>query len=216
VRVPDLDDCVELPAGDYRLGEPGEERTVTLASVRLGRHPVVNAHWSAFAAATGRPPPAAAAALADHPVTGVTLADAGAFCAWAAERLGRPVRLPTAEEWEAAARGQDGRTWPWGDTFDPNRCNCAEAGWGATRPVGAHPDSASPVGAEQLAGNVWEWVDGAAGDGWATMRGGSHLDTAWGLRASRSQPADPRRATATTGFRIVVAPPASSMGEEST
>ncbi len=205
VRVPDLDDCVELPAAAYRIGEPGEERTVRLEAVRIARHPVVNAHWRAFAAAAALPPPAAAApALADHPATGMTLAEAAAFCAWAAGELGRPVRLPTAEEWEAVARGAEGRTWPWGDTFDPDRCNCAEAAWGATRPVGAHPDGASALGAEQLAGTVWEWVAAPAGDGWATVRGGSYLDTAWGLRASRAQPADPRRATATTGFRIVL------------
>ena len=89
-RVPALDECVELPAGAYRVGEPGEERTAVLGTVRIGRYPVVNAHWRAFAAATGRPASAAAAAeaLADHPATGVTLADAAAFCAWAAARLG--------------------------------------------------------------------------------------------------------------------------------
>ena len=207
-RVPALDECVELPAGAYRVGEPGEERTAVLGTVRIGRYPVVNAHWRAFAAATGRPASAAAAAeaLADHPATGVTLADAAAFCAWAAARLRCAVRLPTADEWEAAARGEEASTWPWGDTFDAERCNCAEAGWGWTVPVGAHPQGASRAGVEQLAGNVWEWVAGIAADGWGRVRGGSHLDTAWGVRASRSLPADPARATATTGFRIAIDP----------
>jgi formylglycine-generating enzyme required for sulfatase activity len=207
-RVPALDDCVPLPAGEYRVGEPGEERAVAVRGVRLGRYPVVNAHWRAFAVATGRMPAAAADAepLADHPATGVTLADTEAFCAWAAERLGRAVRLPTADEWEAAARGPEARTWPWGDTFDAERCNCAEAAWGWTVPVSAHPHGASAAGAEQLAGNVWEWVAGLAEDGWGRVRGGCHLDTAWGVRASRVLPADPARATPTTGFRIVVDP----------
>ena len=54
-----------------------------------------------------------------------------------------------------------------------------------------------------MAGNVWEWVADRGADGWGVVRGGSYLDTAWGLRASRVQPADPERATNTTGFRIV-------------
>jgi toxoflavin biosynthesis protein ToxD len=208
VRVPALDDCVELPPGTYRVGEPGEERRVALGGVRIGRHPVANAHWRAFAAATGRPLGAAAAAavLADHPATDLAYDDAVAFCAWAGARLGAHVRLPSGDEWEAVARGPAAHTWPWGDAFDPERCNCREAGWGATVPVGAHPHGASALGAEQLAGNVWEWVAGIGADGWARVRGGCHLDTAWGVRASRSLPADPARATPTTGFRIAVDP----------
>src|ERR687897_3008346 len=60
--------------------------------------------------------------LADHPATGLTFAEAEAFCAWATAELARPVRLPTGGEWEAAARGHDARPWPWGHTFDPERC----------------------------------------------------------------------------------------------
>jgi formylglycine-generating enzyme required for sulfatase activity len=202
---PALDALVELPPGSYALGEPGEERTRRLGPVLIGRWPVVNAHVWRFLEATGRPVPAAVAsdALADHPATGLSLADAEAFCAWASEELGRPVRLPTADEWEAAARGTDRRSWPWGDSFDPERCACAEAGWGWTVAVAAHPAGAGPFGTEQQAGNVWEWVADRGADGWGVVRGGSYLDTGWGLRASRSLPADPERATNTTGFRIV-------------
>lgn len=71
-------------------------------------------------------------------------------------------------------------------------------------PVGAHPAGAGPFGAEQQAGNVWEWVADRGADGWGVVRGGSYLDTGWGLRASRVQSADPERATSTTGFRIVI------------
>jgi formylglycine-generating enzyme required for sulfatase activity len=208
--VPALEDVVAVPAGAYRLGEPGEERVVELPHVHIGRHPVVNAHVAHFAAATGHPLDGPLRAkltherLADHPATDLTRADANKFCQWAAELLGTTVRLPTADEWEALARGDDARPYPWGETFDESRCNCAEAGWGWTVPVDAHPAGAGPFGAEQLAGNVWEWVSDRNGDGWGVVKGGSYLDTGWGLRASRSLPADPARATPTTGFRIVI------------
>jgi formylglycine-generating enzyme required for sulfatase activity len=209
-EVPPLDAVVELPAGRYPVGEPGEERSVALRRVFIGRWPVVNAHVEAFIDATGRRPSNALAAklggpqLADHPATDLTHADAEAFCAWASVVLGRHVRLPNGAEWEALVRGADGRPWPWGDVFDEARCACAESSSGWTAPVLAHPAGASPFGAEQLAGNVWEWVADTTPDGWAVVRGGSYLDTAWGLRASRVQPADPTRATATTGFRIAI------------
>jgi formylglycine-generating enzyme required for sulfatase activity len=204
VSAPSLDDHVVVPGGEYRLRDAGD-RVLRLGDFRLGRYPVTNAQFAAFAAATGHRTREAlrarlaAPVLADHPVTEVSYADAVAFCAWAG------ARLPTGYEWEAAARGPSGRTWPWGDTFDPERCNCAEAGWGWTVPVDAHPAGAAACGAEQLAGNVWEWVaDGPDADGWRCVRGGSYLDTSWGVRAARALPADPVRATATTGFRIVI------------
>jgi formylglycine-generating enzyme required for sulfatase activity len=205
--VPPLHELVDVPAGRYRVGEPGEEREVALAGVRIGRHPVACAHVARFVAETGHdvaPPLRARLAdpqLADHPATEVTFADALAFCAWAG------ARLPTGDEWEAAARGADARPWPWGETFDPDRCACAEAATGWTVPVRAHPAGAAACGAEQLAGNVWEWVaDAPDEDGWRAVRGGSHLDHAWGVRASRVLAADPARATATTGFRIALDP----------
>ena len=183
--VPALDALVELPAGRYTLGEPGEEREVELPRVLVGRYAVCNAHL-------GREDEL----LADHPATGLTRDEAAAFAA----RHGG--RLPTADEWEALARGADRRAYPWGDAFDETRCNCAEALMGWTVPVTAHPQGASPFGAEQLAGNVWEWVADTTPDGWGVVKGGSYLDTGWGLRAARAQAADPLRATSNTGFRI--------------
>ena len=203
-HLPDLDDVVEVGPGRYRLGEPGEERDVELAAVLLGRYPVTNAQLRAFLEAAGERVAVGAARragdphLADHPATGLTFAEVEAFCRWAAAELARPVRLPTGSEWEAAARGHDARPWPWGHTFDPQRCACVESGAGRTMPVTAHPLGASPCRAEQLAGNVWEWVADPPVEGWRTVRGGSYLDREWGLRASRLLPADPARATPTT------------------
>jgi formylglycine-generating enzyme required for sulfatase activity len=205
--IPTLDATVELAAGTYRLGEAGAEREVALAAVRIGRWPVVNASLARFVDATERDVSPwlarklADPLLADHPATDVTYADAEAFCSWAGGRL------PTGDEWEAAARGQDGRPWPWGDVFDPECCACVESGWGWTAPVVAHPTGASACGAEQLAGNVWEWVSDRTEEGaWRAVRGGSYLDHAWGVRAARVLAADPARATPTTGFRLVIDP----------
>jgi formylglycine-generating enzyme required for sulfatase activity len=205
--IPLLDATVELAAGTYLLGEAGAERAVALGGVRIGRWPVVNASVARFVETTRRPvcPPLARKLadplLADHPATDVTYEDAAACCAWAGGRL------PTGDEWEAAARGADGRAWPWGEVFDPECCACVESGWGWTAPVTAHPTGASPCGAEQLAGNVWEWVSDRTEDGaWRAVRGGSYLDHAWGVRAARVLAADPARATSTTGFRLVIDP----------
>jgi formylglycine-generating enzyme required for sulfatase activity len=192
--TPALDALVELPAGRYLLGEPGEEREVELARVLIGRYPVCNAHLA------GDTPKRDDPQLADHPATDVTRDEAEAFC------VSIGARLPTADEWEALARGTNARAYPWGETFDEARCNCAEALMGWTVPVTAHPAGAGPFGAEQLAGNVWEWVADRTSDGWGVVKGGSYLDTGWGLRAARTQAADPRRPTNTTGFRIAVDP----------
>lgn len=203
-----LGDAVTVPGGMVTLGEPGGERDVSIRPFAIGRHPLTNAQLRDFAWSTGHalPPDAAARAaaevLADHPATGVGFDDAVAVCEWASAVLGRPVRLPTGDEWEAAARGGDGRAYPWGDVFEPERCACADRAW-TTAPVDVHPAGAAACGAEDLAGNVWEWVgDPPDADGWRRVRGGCHLDTGWGLRASRALPADPLRATTTTGLRI--------------
>jgi len=195
---------VLVPDGVYRLGDGGE-RTVAVDEVLIGRWPVTTGEFGAFVADTKRSVSTAlrrrleSEQLADHPVTEVTFADAIAFCAWSGGRL------PLGDEWEAAARGVDGHQWPWGDTFDPERCNCVESGWGWTVPVHAHPQGASPCCAEQMAGNVWEWVgDAPDEDGWRMLRGGSYLDTAWGVRCARTLSADPDRRTATTGFRLAI------------
>ena len=94
------------------------------------------------------------------PVVGVSFEDAEAYCRWLVERSGRPHRLPTEEEWEKAARGVDGRVFPWGDRFDATFCKMRDSRPGAANNevVGAFPMDESPYGVRDMAGGVREWV----------------------------------------------------------
>jgi len=95
----------------------------------------------------------------DNPVVGVSLYEVEAFCYWRSEKKGGIYRLPTDEEWEKAARGSDGREYPWGNEFDKNKCNTAESDILKTTPVTAYPKGASPHKCREMAGNVWELTD---------------------------------------------------------
>jgi formylglycine-generating enzyme required for sulfatase activity len=95
----------------------------------------------------------------DQPVIWVNWYEARLFCRW----RGSGFHLPTEQEWERAASWDPARgvyrKYPWGDEFDPGRCNTREAGPGKTTPVGAYPDGVSAYGCYDMAGNVWEWTE---------------------------------------------------------
>lgn len=93
-----------------------------------------------------------------QPMVGVSWYEVVAYCNWLAAKVGKPYHLPTEAEWEKAARGTDGRLWPWGNKWDPDRCNTRERGLHRMTPVGTFPEGASPYGCLDMVGNAWEWT----------------------------------------------------------
>jgi serine/threonine-protein kinase len=159
---------VYVPAGEFIMGskdgytEARPEHRVTLDAFWLDRSEVTNAQYALCVAAgvCGLPYYQPVQKNTDyhspthayHPVIFVNWNDASAYCAWAGRRL------PTEAEWEKGARGTDGRVYPWGNT--PLECTLANSldCLGGTAPVGGYPEGASPYGALDMSGNVWEWV----------------------------------------------------------
>jgi formylglycine-generating enzyme required for sulfatase activity len=147
------------------------------------------------------------------PVTGVTAFEAEAYCAWLGGQRNRVVRLPTEAEWEKAARGEDSRPWPWGESFRAGQTNTYENNVVGTLEVGRYPDDASPYGVLDMAGNVQDWTGSSytpaedepfpAGP-LRVARGGSWNDTAYGARTTHRQAYPPGFYFAFLGFRLVV------------
>ena len=151
---------IEIPAGEFTMGsnEDDDEKpihTVYLDAYYIDKYEVTVGQFRKFCTATGRK-------MLDqpswnqggnYPVVNVTWEDASAYASWAGKRL------PTEAEWEKAARGTDGRKYPWGDYWDASKCNIKGLGDGYanTAPVGSFPQGASPYGVMDMAGNVWEW-----------------------------------------------------------
>jgi formylglycine-generating enzyme required for sulfatase activity len=165
---------VIVPAGGFSFGE--ERRPVDLPEFEIARFPVTNLQYERFLSQNPHHPAPAhwrerACPLSRelHPVVGVSLLDALAFCEW------QGCRLPTEEEWEKAARSADGRTYPWGeDWLDGLYCNNWEAKIEGTSPVDRYPQGASPCGAWDMTGNVWEWTGSEyQGPFMHVLRGGS-------------------------------------------
>ncbi len=111
----------------------------------------------------------------DHPVVNITWHAAMAYCDWLNQTCGKELpegyifRLPSEAEWEKAARGEFGFEWPWGNDFDPAKCNSEEGKKGDTSPVGAYSTQGdSPYGCADMVGNVWEWTRSLWGKGIST------------------------------------------------
>jgi formylglycine-generating enzyme required for sulfatase activity len=164
-----------VPSGTFPMGSDNGEsdeqpvHDVTLDAFWIDQTEVTNAQY-ALCVEDGDCEESLYADSADfngdnYPVVGISWHDASAYCEWAG------ARLPTEAEWEYAARGEEGSTFPWGDAFDGTRLNfcdenCAhewaddtvDDGYGCTAPTGNYPSGASWCGALDMAGNVWEFV----------------------------------------------------------
>ncbi len=157
-------DMLIIPAGPFvrgddagRFADSGPARTITLSAYQIDRFEVTNAAYRACVEAGACRPPVNrgrfdSPAFDQHPVVYVDWNRATEYCAWAGKRL------PSEAEWEKAARGDDGRLWPWGEEFDGTKLNSAAAGLRDTTTVGSFREGDSPYGVADLAGNVWEWV----------------------------------------------------------
>ena len=205
--------------------------TATLADFQITRTPVTNAQYAAFVVASqypapdvgravwkgyglihpygrtrrhawsgGRPP----AGREAHPVVLVSHADARGYARWLTARTGRSWRLPSEAEWEKAARGSDGRRFPWGDGFEPGRLNSHDQGPFDTTAVASFAGGSSPFGLVDAAGQVFEWTATASGAGRYIVKGGSWDDKGCGIcrpAARHSRPEHLKHIL--IGFRLV-------------
>ena len=230
---------VHIPAGEFLMGSDPEkdgwadytevpQHRVNLSEYWLGRTPVTNAQYAVFTLSTGakvpehwrnnQPPQD----LLDHPVVFVSWHEAVACCEWLSQQTGRRVGLPTETQWEKAARGTDGRLYPWGsEAPDAARCNFNRNN--QTTPVGQYtPLGDSPYGCVDMAGNVLEWcadwyedkyylqspADNPPGPDTGeqrVLRGSSCFDSAPFVRAARRAHTRPAFSRYLWGFRCALA-----------
>jgi iron(II)-dependent oxidoreductase len=170
----DLLATVEVPAGRFTMGAADHPNNappheLDLPAFRIARFPIVNRIYRDFVAATGRfwrSTDGLLAERANAPAVDLTWHDAREFCRWLTTRWQASghiasdeiVRLPSEPEWEKAARSGDARRYPWGADWAHDHQNGEEAGLNTTCAVGLFPSGASPYGAEDMTGQVWEWT----------------------------------------------------------
>jgi len=147
-----------------------------------------------------------------HPVVGVSAFEAEAYCTWLSAQMKKIIRLPLEEEWEYAARGDDGRPFPWGELFDSNLANTLESGRFDKVDATSIAGDTSPFGVMDMAGNVQQWTSSmympAPGERTPPgplriARGGSYNDTIFGARTSYRRAYPPGYFFPFLGFRVV-------------
>jgi formylglycine-generating enzyme required for sulfatase activity len=221
-------DMIRIPSAACWIGNDHPEfpdeaplRQVKLPAFFIDKYEVTHEDYYAFLVATGRPVPARSPywlggkpreGREKHPVVYVSYEDAEAYARWAGKRL------PTAEEWEVAARGPDRREYPWGNLFSEKEntfhCNSLEF-WqvhkhlspGTARVDASDvPNDPSPFGVYGMGGNVWEWTSTSGkvtGKEGRVLKGGSFMTDKRAIRASNLYPEDPTLGHPDVGFRCV-------------
>lgn len=186
-----MEDMVLIPEGHFLYGE--DKVTITIPAFWIDIYPITNHKYKEFCDAVGKPWPSHWSnrvvvekksflrtkrvvsdsagfpeELSNHPVVNVRWDDAVEFAEWAGKRL------PTQQEWEKAARGENGSLYPWGDEFNKDACNHNEI-VGGTTPVGYYKEFGSPYGCHDMSGNVLEWTssDYEEKEEGKVLRGGS-------------------------------------------
>ena len=201
VEIDDHGPMVLVSAGPFLFGPDREPRS--LSAFYIDKYPVTNKQYGAFCRATQYRWPKYWTDPRfngpDQPVVGVSAADAAKYCKWVGKEL------PTEEQWEKAARGADGRVYPWGDVVprDGSACYGRDPETGGTDPVTAHEIGAGPYGAQDLAGNAWEWTATAIPETepLQVVKGGCYSDTADLLRSDFRLEAGPKDKFENIGFR---------------
>jgi formylglycine-generating enzyme required for sulfatase activity len=241
---------VRIPAGEFLMGSDPRrdpdawkneqpQHRVYLPDYYISRAPITNLQYYAFTSDTGHRAPShwqddEPWEKLDHPVVRVSWKDAVAYCRWLARLTGKPYQLPTEAQWEKAARGTDGRIYPWGDQVPTRRlCNFGYSyNEGGTTPVGRYsPQGDSPYGCVDMAGNVWEWTRSLWGSDWSepefgypydprdgrenleagddalrVLRGGAFLNDSRYVRCAYRFRNLPYSDDGNRGFRVVVPP----------
>ncbi len=202
-RIPE--GMVLVPGGEFLFG--AEKAPQTTEPFLLDAHPVTNGQYRAFLESTGYREPRywddARFNQPDQPVVGVSLGDCKKYAQWVSKDL------PTEHQWEKAARGVDGRTYPWGEQLkgkgahfdlDPSRDQC--------KAIGTVPDEATPYGCHEMAGFVWEWTKSPfeKGSKDRVLKGGAWTDDERFVRCAARLPAKEREKADNLGFRCCVNP----------
>ena len=228
--LPDIAWC-KVPAGEVTLAEDAGSFTIR-EPFYIAKYPVTYAQYRAFLeTGDGFPNPKWWKGLwfqvdkpgkqfnrrDNHPAENLAWLEALAFCRWLSAKLGYEIGLPTEWEWQQAATGGDsGREYPWAGDWDSIRANTYESELSRSTAVGLYPQGASPVGALDMAGNIWEWClneydhpsrTALAGDARRVVRGGSWLDDREYARAAYRDRDVPNYRNDDIGFRLVCLAP---------
>ncbi|GAB4450234.1 MAG: SUMF1/EgtB/PvdO family nonheme iron enzyme [Anaerolineae bacterium] len=232
------------------IGEETPQQEIDLPAFKISRYPITNAQFEAFVTDGGysdqwrhcwteagwawkgkRSGPdryGGVFSLPNHPVVMVRWYEAIAFCGWLTERLraagelgeGQEITLPSESQWEKAARGRDGRVYPWGDKADPERANYDDTGIGSTSAVGCFAGGASEYGVQDMSGNVWEWCltafqesyedykddNDKQGNTPRVLRGGAFHFNLQNVRCAVRHGSFPNLRNFDGGFRVVLSP----------